>query len=157
MMYKKLKAQASMIEYIVMTLFMMIIIMMVVFMFLGIQFMGIGSEASQEKDYRSMALLKALSKTHIFTKDNTMTENPVFYDKKLTAATQPGLCKELEKLFGSGWSMEINVIDGTADPDKWEICGGKTGKSTIREVPINVYRELTDSTEAALMRVSVYV
>ena len=169
MRMKNKKAQASMMEYIIMTLFLVIIIVAIVVVFLGVQFMSINNEAAQQKSYRSMALLKTLSKTQIFTKDNILTENPVFYDKKLTAALGDDFCIKLQKLFGISWSMDITIVDGMdvvecingeyVNCNKWVFCnslGNTITHAITREVPINVYREDIKRTEAALMKVSTY-
>ena len=169
------KAQASMMEYIIMTLFMVIIIIAFIFMLLGTQFLSISAESSEEKIYRSMSLLKSFSKAPLFTKDNTAVENPVFYDEKLTALMlSDDSCEMLENLFGSLWSMEIVIIEDTGtqesgilcdisnynnDCNKWVFCEipAENIESIItREVPVSVYKKSADRTYAALMLVSTY-
>jgi len=154
---RKFKAQTSMMEYIMMTFFLMIIIIFIVLMFLGVQFMEISSESGQQKTYRSLSLLKSLSKTNLFTKDNVLEKNSVFYDKKLTLAS--GMCEDIQKIFGSMWTAEITIIDGSRNPEKWIICQTAVAykQIMIREVPVSVYVSSTDRIEAALMRVSTYV
>ncbi|MBU0898799.1 MAG: hypothetical protein KKB03_03700 [Nanoarchaeota archaeon] len=164
------KAQASMMEYIIMTFFMMIIITFMVMMFLGIQFMNIDSESSKQKMDRSLALMKSFSKTPLFSKDSSITEDTVIYDKKLTAAmlNEAETCENLRKIFGLHWSIEVAVIDGETEQlcdwtdydncNKWILCEEEITEGVlIRDIPVNVYRDSTDTVEAGLMTVKTYV
>jgi len=166
------KAQASMMEYIIMTFFMMIIIAFIIFMFLGIQFTSITSESSKQKTDRSLSLLKTLSSSQIFAVSSQAEKNPVFSAKKLTAAVlSEDFCEMAERLYGSSWTMELMIIGetgshATADCTSsnygscgiWSLCQppGEAEEAIIREIPVNIYMENTGRTEAALMKVTTY-
>lgn len=100
------KAQAPVIEYLMMVLMIMFIIFLTMVMLFGFELFSSGSEQSYEKDRRSLTLMQYMISSPALT-DLHYTKGSVFDDSKLTAATEE--CKALQEIFGYGWFAKVKI------------------------------------------------
>ena len=164
-MYKTRKAQASIMEYILLTLFILMIIFALLFFLSWWQGTQLGMEEHNVKAERTLFLARYVSSSPYFIK-----ENSVFDDSKLTAMQSmgPQICTELEKVFGFDWFIKIRSFDGDEEVlctwnsyreggcNSWKFCTKEDQRNISRALPVNIYSKLTGMTGIGIMEVGVY-
>jgi hypothetical protein len=159
------KAQSSIMEYLLLSFFILMVIIALIFFLTFWQSSQLSLEQQNLKSQRLDTLLNRFINSPLF-----VMENSVFDDSKLMAIQSlenKGACQDLEALFGSDWSIRVEVLTprpGCAGPctassypccGSWEIC--TRGERNITKVlPVNVYRKSEDRNDLGLMTVSIY-
>jgi len=174
-----LKAQANMMEYVLMTFFMFAIIVALIFFLSGWQTMQTQVAHVGEYLERGVDIADSILNSPYFIKGNEMIINPMLDDSKLmTLNTTDGICDMLENIFGANWFVEIRVFDYSSDgsdgavectlnsyPDcnLWTICK-QDRDSVLFVLPVNVYRKawldadtgVRGRTDIGILTVGVY-
>ncbi len=159
------KGQASIMEYLLLSFFILMVIIALILFLTFWQTSSLNLEKQNLKIQRLDTLLNRFINSPLFVK-----ENSVFDDSKLMAIQSlesQGACHDLEGLFGSDWSIEVEVLTprpGCAGPctvssypccGSWEICT-RGEKNVTRVLPVNVYRKAEDRNDLGLLTVGVY-
>lgn len=153
-----MKGQVHLMEYVLLSFFVLLIIVMITFFLTGWQMSTIGSEQTRVTYTKAGFLLRAFTNSPYINK-NTYKEGSMLEDSKLSSIT----CDDLEKLYGTGWYAEIEILDSgeecTAENfplcGKWSYCK-KEGDALIFEIPVNIYRKTTGRIDIGLLRVGLY-
>jgi len=160
---RKKKAQASIMEYILLTFFILLIIVALMFFLSWWQFSQIGMEEHKLRVEKTLFLAKYVSNSPYFVK-----ENSIFDDAKLTAVKSLGsdICRDFEEVFGYNWFIRVRVFDDEAEipcswgnyPDcnVWDFCT-KNQKNISRIIPVNIYRKILEENGIGIMEVGIYL
>jgi len=165
---KGIKGQSSIMEYLLLSLFILMVIIALIFFLTFWQTSTWSMEKQNLKTQRLDTLLNRFINSPLFVR-----ENSVFDDSKLMAIRSletRGACEDLEGLFGSDWFIEIEVLTprtGCTGPcesavmhypccGSWEICGQGSRPNTTRALPVNVYRKAEGRNDLAVLTVGVY-
>lgn len=171
-MARGMKGQSSIMEYLLMSFFTLMVIIVLIFFLMWFQFNQYSMEQQKINLEKSDVLINRLVSSPLFVK-----ENSVFDDARLMAigSLGTGLCHDLERLFGSNWFLEIDILNprpgcgGECTASSypccgyWEICPPPYTDAELegmemnrRVLPVNVYRKAEDRTDLAVLRVGVY-
>jgi hypothetical protein len=162
-MRKARKAQASIMEYILLTVFIIMIIFALLIFLSWWQTSQLGMQEHRIKTEKTLFLARYLSTSPYFVK-----EGSVFDDAKLTAIKSlgPDICKEFEGIFGYDWFIRIRSFSGEIErectwtnyPDcnVWEFCT-RDQKNTSMVIPVNIYRKVSERNDIGTMEVGVYI
>jgi hypothetical protein len=163
-MYQDRKAQASIMEYLLLSFFILLVIIALIFFLSWWQASQFNIEQHKQKSQRVMALTERFINSPLFVR-----ENSVFDDTKLLAVQsfRAEACQELESLFGGEWFLEVEVLNprpgcaGPCDASSYPCCGSWTicpqrGINITMVLPVNVYRRVEDRTDLGLLKVGVY-
>ena len=161
------KGQSSIMEYLLMSFFMLLVIVVLIFFLGWWQFTQFHMEGQKSEFQRADSLVNRLISSPVLVR-----ENSVFDDSSLTALKSLGTagCREMDRLFGRGWSMEIEIIDpdpgcsGECDELSYPCCGywsicppeSEPESMMIRVLPVNVYRRPDGRTDLAVLRAGAY-
>jgi hypothetical protein len=168
-----MKGQTGMMEYILMVFFIMVIIVVLIIFLSGWQVTQLQLEKSKGSFDRALSVTKMALDSPYLVKEDSM-----FDDTKLASALRPGMCEEMEKVFGQNWFLEVCtgecmgcegecvVCEANAyDPDcnYWSLCKSE-GRYDAYVLPVNVYRKMayvyTDSvfprTDLGTLKVGVF-
>jgi hypothetical protein len=162
---KKLKAQASMIEHILMVFFIVVIIIALMIFLTNFQFSQMEMEKKKTWSERSLALGKKFMNSQFTAKKESMLE-----DAKL-ASLLGFTCQELENIFGAGWFMEVKIFDSSGmvipcrSPDSfsacnyWSLssCSAAGGKNVSYIFPVNIYRKMFERSDIGTIKTGVYI
>jgi hypothetical protein len=163
-MYQVKKAQSSIMEYLLLSLFILLVIIALVFFLTWWQSSQFGLEQQQLKNERIIVLMDRFINSPMFVK-----ENSVFDDSRLMSVQsfRQEACTDLQKMFGADWFIEIEVLNsrpgcaGPCDASTYPCCGSwvicpQNKKNVSMVLPVNVYRKAEDRTDLGLLRVGVY-
>ncbi len=160
-----MKAQSSIMEYLLLSVFILLMIMSLIFFLAWWQSSQFGLEQKKLKDQRVDVLMNRFINSPLF-----VTENSVFDDSKLQAiqSLRQDACQDLESMFGGDWFITIEVLNqhpgenigectasNYPDCGYWEMCG-QGERNVSRVLPVNVYRKAEDRNDLALLTVGVY-
>ena len=158
------KAQSSIMEYLLLSLFILLVIIALIFFLTWWQSSQFGLEQQQQKNERINVLMERFINSPLFVR-----ENSVFDDSRLMAVQsfRQEACTGLQGLFGSEWFIEIEVLNprpgcaGPCDASSYPCCGSwvicpQNIRNVSRVLPVNVYRRAEDRTDLGLLRVGVY-
>ena len=156
-------AQAQLMEYIILILFVMIIIVMLALFLTGWQISNIEYERQKSFEKKAMFLTKSLITSPYLNKKG-YEEGSMFEDSKLTVLT----CEDLQQIFGMDWWVEIQLVDSMLSDQecneesfpmcgKWTFCKDEKKQYISFEIPVNVYRKISGDVNIAIMRVGLYV
>lgn len=142
-----MKGQANLMEHILLIFFIMVIIVAIILFMTSFQFSQISMEKAKTERDKALAIAKVLVNSQYFVKDDG-----VFDSGKLTAIKNMADCRELERIFGSNWFLEVKVLDKNEViiPCSWtnqncnywllSSCGNEGKKNISYVIPVNVYR-----------------
>ena len=155
-----MKAQAGIMEYVLLTFFILFIIFFLLFFLSWWQFSQFESEKTSMVNSRAFALTRHFLEVPMLTKETSM-----FDDSKLTSAASTIKCEGLQKIFGSGWFMKIRIFEGDSDIEctwsnypecnYWEFCI-REGNSLNYAVPVNIYRKMSETVLVGNLTLGVY-
>lgn len=146
-----LKAQAHMMEYILLTLFIMIIIVALIFFLMSWQFTQLRASESKSEGEKALYLMKFFIKSPFFTKDES-----IFDDAKLDAFEQiqyDGGCEDLDVIFGRDWFATIYTLGGY---ESWTFCEELNRRSFSYVLPVNVYKNSEKINKLGVLEVGIY-
>ena len=151
-------AQSDMMSYILLTFFVFIILIITIILIGSWFSIQAGEMHSTSQTQRMLALTKALSISPLLNIDD-FKEGYMFSDSKLTAMS----CEDMRKIFGKGWFMEIYIPGSSVECTEanypecgiWRICGAKTN-AVGYEIPVNIYRVVSNKIEIGVMKVGIY-
>lgn len=160
---KRFKGQHAIMEYILLTVFLIVVILMIVFFLTWWYGAQIDMERVSSRTDLVLSLIRQVSDTPYFVKENGM-----FDDSKLTAMKSLS-CTELEKIFGYDWFMRVKALDGGPETEcsennyqytypncnRWNFCV-KNMEYSSNIVPINIYRKIDNRVEIGTLEVGVY-
>ncbi len=152
--------QANIMEYVLLIFFIFMILIIIMLFISGWQISSSESNKYELVLKRAMFLTKSFSISPYINREG-FKEGSMFEDSKLMVLK----CEDLEKIFGKGWFATVSVLGSTMKCEKdsdypecgvWEYC--KTGKNSISyEVPVNIYRKISDRTDIGVLEVGIYV
>lgn len=157
------RAQANLLEYLLLTFFIILIIMGVVFLLTHFQIMQIQIQGQSESQDHTFSLMSSFLSSPYLVKEKSM-----FDDSKLTAIKSLGgqMCIDLEKIYGRNWYIKINVLgqnqsctwSNYPNCGYWSLCYPATEprEKTSYIIPINVHRRITGTTDIASLEVGTY-
>ncbi|HDD72471.1 MAG TPA: hypothetical protein ENG00_00090 [Candidatus Aenigmarchaeota archaeon] len=160
-----MKSQAGLMEYLLMTFFIVVVIVAIV-LFLGWwSVMEMNLEQKKIIDERAFFLLKYSGNSPYFTREGWVLD-----DAKLNAVKALGenFCEKLRGVFGSGWFLEVRILDENPEVDctytnypdcnHWVLCEPKSSgkEGYIYTIPVNVYRNVFRRYDIAILTSGVY-
>lgn len=161
---KQRKVQASLIEHMLVILFVVIIITGFIIFLTGMQFSQVKVEGAKAKSDRALLLSKMFLNSQYFVK-----EAGIFDDGKLAAAIIEIDCKEWERIFGTNWFFEVKVLDRSdvvkpcrsldSDCNYWMInsCAQMGKKNISYIIPVNVYRVMERKNDIGILKTGVFI
>jgi hypothetical protein len=173
------KAQANIMEYVLMTFFIFVVVIALMFFLSMWQASESQLDTTKERLDNIGDIADFVLKSPYFIKGSSMVVDPMFDDSKLTAfktafGVDPGEegCQRLENMFGPNWYFEVIVFEYNSDgseseevecdsvryPDcnKWTICKDNSRESMKYVLPVNIYRKMEQRTDIGLLRIGAY-
>ena len=162
-----MKAQASIMEYILMTFFLMVVILSMV------MFMGWWNITQISIDHNKLAGSNALLLLQDFSGSGYLSvRDSVLDDSKLTAiklmqSQGSDFCRDFRPVFGNDWFLEVEVLDGNPrkecsfssypDCNHWTFCKKEqAAERTVYNMPVNVHRKVSGRDDLAILYAGVY-
>lgn len=165
-MENKIKGQAGMIEYLLMTVFTMVIILVMVFFLFGFEAGRTADSESMDSKNRVLLAVNTLTQSDIINKEDLM-----FDDSKLAGFLDQAGCEELTKTMSQEACINIELIKIASEEPKdcagnyggecnrWTLCKDvcaklkSGGRQRGLSLPVNVYRKLDNKVELAVVKV----
>ena len=164
-----MRAQANMMEYVMMTFFIFIVLAALMIFLSYWQTSQIQLTGAIEGIDRAVDLADAVIYSPYFIKGNEMVIDPVLDDAKLMALNKTvGICDKLKNIFGPNWFAEVRIFeyegtgqklecteDSYPDCNTWMICN-EDREGAFFSLPVNVYRNAWSRIDIGVVIIGVY-
>ena len=162
-----MRAQASIMEYILMTFFLLVVILSMV-MFMGWwNVTQISIDRNRLAGSNTLLLLQDLSGSGYLAVRDSVLDDSRLTAIKLMQSQGSDFCREFRPVFGNDWFLEVEVLDGKPmkecdfssypDCNYWAFCKPSAeSEKTVYNMPVNVHRKMSGKDDLAILYAGVY-
>lgn len=155
-------AQAQLMEYMLLTLFILLIIVMLSLFLAGWQITGLEKEQKKSVQEFVISIINDIGTSPYINKQEYV-EGFVFSDSILTVLD----CDDIRRMFSDNIFVTIEVVSNQLGSiecsksnypmcGKWSYCYEEDKNFIAYEVPVNIYRRADGSILSAIMRIGIY-
>jgi len=158
-----MKAQASIIENLIVIFFVIVILVILMIVLTNYQFYEMEMEKRKIQRESALTFAKRFLNIQLVTKTNGILE-----DAKLSALyTIP--CEDLEKILGTNWFVEVKIFEDNditipctvhnyPECNYWVFTSCNRGMRNVSyTLPVNIYRKMLERTDIGIIKAGLYV
>jgi hypothetical protein len=162
-----MRAQASIMEYILMTFFLLVVIISMILFMGWWNVTQISIDQSKLAGSSALLLLQVLSNSEYIAEENSVLDDSRLTAIKAMQSEGVDFCSEFEPVFGRDSFFEVHVLDGNPEVEcsfsshpecnTWTFCKPDQSRSkTTYNIPVNVHRKISGRNDIAILYAGVY-
>jgi len=161
-----MRAQASIMEYILMTFFLLVAIVSMVLFMGWWNVTQIAIDHNKLTGRNALMLLQDLSDSEYIALENSVLDDSRLTAIKMMESGGMDFCKDFDPVLGNSWFFEVRILDNKPsvecsfsrhpDCNTWTFCKPDQASKTIYNIPVNVFRKISGKNDIAILYAGVY-